>query len=76
MFYFGALVTAALIPVVYSLVPESVHWLARKQPVGALEAVNRAMARMGHSPVAALPVIPPEARAKSAGDIFGPGDAR
>ena len=72
VFYFGASVTAVLIPVVFLMVPESVHWLARKQPVGALEAVNRAMGRMGHAPVSALPVIPPEARAKSAGDIFGP----
>ncbi len=34
VFYFGAVVTAVLIPVVYFAVPESVHWLARKQPVG------------------------------------------
>jgi benzoate transport len=72
VFYFGAAVTAALIPVVYFAVPESVHWLTRKQPVGALAAVNRAMGRMGHAPAASLPVIPPEARAKSASDIFGP----
>ena len=72
VFYFGSLVTAVLIPVVFFAVPESVHWLTRKQPVGALEAVNKAMGRMGHAPAAALPVIPPEARTKSAGDIFGP----
>lgn len=72
VFYFGAMVTAVLIPVVFFAVPESVHWLTRKQPVGALEAVNKAMGRMGHAPAAALPVIPPEARTKSAGDIFGP----
>ena len=36
MFYFGAGVTAVLIPVVFFVVPESVHWLARKQPAGAL----------------------------------------
>ena len=72
VFYFGAIVTAVLIPVVYFAVPESVHWLTRKQPVGALQAVNKAMGRMGHAPASALPVIPPEARSKSAGDIFGP----
>ena len=27
---------------VYFVVPESVHWLARKQPAGALEQINRA----------------------------------
>lgn len=72
VFYFGSAVTAVLIPVVFFVVPESVHWLTRKQPAGALEAVNRAMTRMGHSAASALPVIPPEARTKSAGDIFAP----
>src|SRR5688572_14945928 len=32
VFYFGTAVTVALIPVVYFVVPESVHWLTRKQP--------------------------------------------
>jgi MFS family permease len=72
VFYFGAAVTAVLIPVVFFAVPESVHWLTRKQPQGALESVNRAMTRMGHATMATLPAIPPEARAKGAGDIFGP----
>src|SRR5690606_31196572 len=31
VFYFGAIVSAAFIPLVYFLVPGSVHWLARKQ---------------------------------------------
>jgi benzoate transport len=72
VFYFGSAVTAVLIPVVFFAVPESVHWLTRKQPAGALETVNRAMTRMGHSGTSALPVIPPEARSKSASDIFAP----
>ena len=46
VFYFGASVTATLIPVVYFMVPESVHWLARRQPVGALQRINQAMRRM------------------------------
>src|SRR5215510_4641470 len=49
VFYFGATVTATLIPIVFFLVPESVHWLARKQPAGALEQINRTLARMGHT---------------------------
>jgi benzoate transport len=72
VFYFGSAVTAVLIPVVYFIVPESVHWLTRKQPVGALDTVNRAMTRMGHAATPTLPVIPPEARGKSASDIFAP----
>jgi benzoate transport len=72
VFYFGSAVTAVLIPVVFFAVPESVHWLTRKQPAGALETVNRAMTRMGHATTPSLPVISPEARTKSAGDIFAP----
>ena len=73
VFYFGASVTAVLIPIVYFVVPESVHWLARKQPVGALEKINRALTRMGHTAATALPVISAEVRSRSVADIFAPG---
>ena len=72
VFYFGAAMTALFIPLVAVLVPESVHWLARKQPDGALQKINRALVRMGHTPVPALPVIPEGARRRSVADIFGP----
>jgi len=72
VFYLGAAATIVLIPIVWLAIPESVHWLARKQPAGALEKINRAMARMGHATVAGLPVLSPSARKQSAGDIFGP----
>jgi benzoate transport len=73
VFYFGAAVTAALIPITYFLVPESVHWLARKQPQGALDKINRAMMRMGHQAVTALPAIAADVRKRSVADIFAPG---
>jgi benzoate transport len=73
VFYFGAAVTAALIPVVAFIVPESVHWLARKQPSGALEQVNRALTRMGHAAVPSLPAIAADVRKRSSADIFAPG---
>ena len=73
VFYFGASVTTLLIPVVFLVVPESVHWLARKQPAGALDAINRAMARMGHAAVAALPSIADTAASRSVAHIFSPG---
>jgi benzoate transport len=69
VFYFGAAVTTMLIPVVFFAVPESVHWLTRRQPAGALGHINRSLARMGHSAVEALPVIPDVQRG-SLGDIF------
>lgn len=73
VFYFGAAVTAALIPVFLFTAPESVHWLTRKQPEGALDRVNTALARMGQARVAALPSLAPDRRRTSAADIFAPG---
>jgi len=73
VFHFGAAITAAFIPLVYVFVPESVHWLTRKQPAGALEQINRALKRMGHAAVASLPVISEAVRKRSVADIFGPG---
>ena len=72
MFVFGAIMSAALIPVVYFLVPESIHWLARKQPAGALEKINAALTKLGHAAVNALPAIPADLRKKSVLDIFSP----
>jgi benzoate transport len=73
VFYFGAACTAVFIPLVYFLVPESVHWLTRKQPAGALEKIARTMRRMRHPVPTALPVISAETRQRSIGEIFGPG---
>jgi benzoate transport len=73
IFFFGAAVTALLIPVVYFVVPESVHWLARRQPNGALDRINRALRRMGHATVSALPDITASARSRSIAEIFQPG---
>jgi MFS family permease len=73
VFYLGAGITTTLIPITYFLVPESVHWLARKQPNGALEKINRAMARMGYAATTALPTIASDIRQRSVSDIFGPG---
>jgi benzoate transport len=72
VFYFGSAVTALFIPLVLWLVPESVPWLARKQPAGALERINRTLTRMGHAAIESLPAITAEARRRSTGDIFGP----
>jgi len=72
VFYFGTAFTALFIPLVLIWVPESVHWLVRKQPEGALEKVNKVLTRMGHATVNALPPIPPEVRKLSFADIFSP----
>jgi len=73
IFYFGGVVTALFIPIVFFLVPESVHWLIRKQPKNALEKVNAALRRMGHETVSELPEVTQEARKKTMKDLFSPG---
>jgi len=73
VFYLGATTTALLIPLVYFFVPETVHWLARHQPDGALEKINTTLKRMGHATVSALPEITSEERKASVLDIFKPG---
>ena len=72
IFYFGCAFTAIFIPLVFWFVPESVPWLIRKQPEGALEKLNRTLRRMGHAAVESLPAVTPEVRRRSSGDIFGP----
>ncbi len=73
VFYFGATVTAILLPLLFFFVPESVHWLTRKQPANALARINGALKKLGHATVAALPEVHESERRKSVGDIFSPG---
>ena len=70
IFYFGAILTTIFIPLFYFLVPESIYWLVRKQPKGALEKVNKVLKRLGHKSVSVLPEITAEIRKKSFGDLF------
>jgi benzoate transport len=73
IFYLGAGFTALFIPLTLIFIPESPAWLTRKQPQGALEKINRALKRMGHAAITALPAISPDARRRSISDIFSPG---
>ena len=73
VFQFGAWMTAALLPLVLFVVPESVHWLTRKQPQGALGKINRTLTRMGHVAIDALPTIAAAVSKPSQRGIFGPG---
>jgi MFS family permease len=70
VFYFGATVTVVMIPIVFFLMPESVHWLTRKQPAGALDKINRTLTVLGHPTVAALPAVSADVRKRSSGDLF------
>jgi benzoate transport len=72
VFYFGSAFTATLIPLVWFLVPESVHWLARKQPANALTRINSAMKRMGFAAIDSLPLQVVKGPKGTIWDIFAP----
>jgi benzoate transport len=73
VFIFGGWVTAAFIPIVWFLLPESVAFLDRRRRPGALEAINRILTRFGHEPMAALSAETVESARRSVTDIFKPG---
>ncbi|GAB1257919.1 MFS transporter [Aurantivibrio plasticivorans] len=73
IFYFGAFATALFIPLVYFFVPESIHWLARKQPVNALERINKTLQRFKFTPVDSVPVLTEEAQKHSLSELFKGG---
>lgn len=72
VFYLGATATALLLPIFFFVVPESVHWLTRKQPADALGKVNRTLTRMGKAPVVALPSVSGEIQRAAGSTIFNP----
>lgn len=70
VFYFGTAVTVIFIPLVHFGMPESVHWLTRKQPEGALDRINATLKRFGHQAVSSLPDIDAAARKVSTSFLF------
>jgi benzoate transport len=73
VFVAGGWVTAAFLPIVWWLLPESVAFLDRRRAPGALEEVNRILARLGHTPAEALSESALPARRLSIADILRPG---
>jgi benzoate transport len=73
VFEFGAIVTACFIPLVWFLIPESVPYLADRQPVDALAKINRTLARLGHPLASALSARSEAAPKQSIRALFGPG---
>lgn len=76
VFLFGGVITAGFIPLVWLLMPESIEFLAHKRPPGALDRINRTLARMGHPQAEALPDAAPRAARLSITELFSPGLGR
>lgn len=73
IFTFGGWATAAFIPIVALLVPESPVFYDRQRAPGALQRINRVLARFGHPPATELTPVGPSAPKPSLADIFKPG---
>ena len=74
VFMFGAWATAAFVPLVWLLVPESVAFLDRARPPGALHRINRVLERFGHAPAAALRRPPSNEASRARSRIFSGRD--
>jgi len=73
VFLYGAWATSGFLPIVWLLVPESVAFLDRRRPPGALQRINRILVRFGHPPVSVLSEAGPGAERRSIADLFKPG---
>lgn len=63
--------SAAMLVMVVVFMPESVDYLAKKQPPGALERINRILRKMKAAPLEALPRVAPAAGARLS-TLLGP----
>ena len=73
VFVAGGWATAAFLPLVWWLLPESVAFLDRRGAPRALEEINRILARFGHAPAATLSEPSPQGERRSIADILKPG---
>jgi predicted MFS family arabinose efflux permease len=70
VFLFGAVVTAALIPLVWLLVPETPAFFAATRPAGAVAKINRSLRAFGLALIDDLPPLAPGARKPKVTDIL------
>ena len=72
VFLLGAGMTAAFFPLAWFFLPESVAWLADRQPAGALERINRTLRRLGHAALEKLPPLRERQPGISMRELFTP----
>jgi MFS family permease len=70
VFMFGAVVTAALIPIVMLLVPETPAFYAARRPAGVLEKLNRSLRALNKPTIAELPAVSATAAKPKVSDIL------
>ena len=57
VYWFGAAAAVVLFPLAWIRTPESLDFLLARRPAGALDALNRILARIGQRPLDALPDV-------------------
>lgn len=62
LFMAAGSISALMIPVIFILMPESLAFILRRQPPGALHQVNYLLGQRRLEPLVRLPEIPPERR--------------
>ena len=68
VFIFGALCSAAMIPIVYRFLPESMEYLLERKPENALEKINALRQRLGEPSLDSLPDA--QARSEQKGSVL------
>lgn len=72
VFVLGAVLTAAVIPLVYAFLPESLEFLVEKRPKHALERVNALLQRMGRAEIRELPEVRGATHRSPVARLFAP----
>lgn len=70
IFQFGGIMTLLALPLAYFFLPESIGSLMARRPAGALDTINRILARMRRAPLAALPDPPARIERPSLATLF------
>lgn len=70
VFMFGAVVTAALIPIVMLVVPETPAFFAARRPTGAVDKINRSLKAFSKPTITELPLLNPTAPKLKVTDIL------
>ncbi len=72
VFLLGAAMTAALIPLVWFFMPESIYYLVCKRSANALEKINATLTRMGHAAISQLPEAQKDDKNSGWRNLFSP----
>jgi benzoate transport len=73
VFIAGGIMTLAMLPLIFWLLPESPHYLLQRRPADALVKLNQVLCRLGQDGLAALPGAVTAPEAASVRSLLAPG---